>query len=93
MALRKAKLFRCLSISAKNNNKIYRLEDGEVFTEDQVNNFDELLESEAIQLVEEIAPAKVEIAPALEQIAPVDPVIIAVNEKEIKRPLPKSNKK
>lgn len=86
MALRKAKLFRCLSISAKNNNKIYRVEEGEVFTEDQVNNFDELLASEAIQLVEEIAPAP-------EQIAPVAPVIIAVNEKEIKGPLPTSKKK
>ena len=41
MALRKARLKNTLSISAKNNNKVFRIEDNEVFTEDQINNFDE----------------------------------------------------
>jgi len=57
MALRKAKLHKTLSISGKNNNKVFRIENNEVFTEDQIENFDELLKGEFIILVEESNPA------------------------------------
>ena len=58
--LRKARLVT-LSINAKKGNKIFRNTDENPFSEDQVDNFDELLKNGAIKLVEEKAEEKEEV--------------------------------